>query len=179
MMYLIAYLMYEDNSLLRVDFDYIFLKYHSCVQIIYLSNVSLNNISNLIYHHLIYAFHYQQYIRALQKTPILISSVLDLSDQVEEVRKLTRIIQEGIINNLRILKKTHELLIYHQMYFSDLWAQRDVIKPKIEAQESLKEFFKYLTKNKSLIVEQKKFQWLNAINHLLGKHGLCLHSNFN
>lgn len=30
--------------------------------------------------------------------------------------------------------------------------------------------------NKSLTAGQKKFQWLNAINHLNGLHGNCLHS---
>lgn len=37
-------------------------------------------------------------------------------------------------------------------------------------------FFKFLLTNKTLSVYQKKYQWVNVVNHFLGEHGLCLHS---
>ena len=42
--------------------------------------------------------------------------------------------------------------------------------------DKLIRFFQLLLYNKTLNANQKKFQWLNSINHFLGFHGLCLHS---
>ena len=46
-------------------------------------------------------------------------------------------------------------------------------------QSQLLHFFKFLLYNKTLTIEQKKFQWTNVHNHFLGNHGLCLHSFIN
>lgn len=121
-------------------------------------NESPQSLENMIFKEISNVYLDERVVGHIQDGDVKNKNVLDQLVNKDIKRYLDRNHAKGVVR--RRLVKANKL-------------SGSLLSPFIEP---LIRFFNRLAKNKTLTIEQKKFQWRNSLDHFKGYHDFCMHS---
>ena len=115
------------------------------------------------------------------------SEVLKSLIEIYEDKRIIGHVQDGDVSTINLIREFNDnIIIFYDPNHIKGKFQRILEKFNQKCnncfssiKNHLLNYFKSLLYNKVLTTRQKKFQWNNVINHLMGEHGNCFHTMLN